>query len=700
MNTQPFKYSPALEDPKTLKESLIDREQELDRLMEALTENVDRKVNQHFLLVGPRGIGKSYLLLLLHHTVKGNIQWDEYPQTIKGNWCSALFAEEEYGVNSLSDILATILETLKGSLLDRNKTSNLIAAAKKDKDNVQKKVIRYLNRWKKSSQKKILLLVDNFQDILPHLTEKEQSSLRDILTNEDIFMMVGGAPSLFEAVTDYNKPFYHFFDSIRLEGLSRKEVKKLLKQKLKLNNKEEQLGQLKKRENRLDALIHLTGRNPRLVISLYKIVVEAEIPDVEEHFKQLLDDLTPYFQARLQNLSAQQREILDCIALQDPPINAKKIAQETGLKSTSVSSQLKRLKEKGLVKPLDTKGRKASYDLTEQLFRYWRQMRTEAGRKKLNFIVRFIEAWFTPEELEEQVDNLFDELLNVDSLDETREVVRELAYRTEALPSFESSVKQELIDIYDDIVHGNLADAEQKIESLKGNGEENIDIAQALFRGFVKAEKGNYSQALQIFEEKLIPLAEKIKDPAPLAISFFMKAGTELEAFVKKSQGIDELYNVRNDSIKCLEVLSETKEENIPPKLIPNASNLSLNISLMLSANKVDEEDYEAAEQLLDSAIKYITLVNTTAAQYAIGQYIKSILDLDTDFALQAIRAIKDKIEEKNAGDLEEFMKPYLISLEYLETKDDELLNKLTPELREIAEDIIERLDPEKNWPK
>lgn len=694
MSAQPFKYSPALEDPQTLKASLIDRKRELNRLLKGINQNTNKEVNQHFLLVGPRGIGKSYLLLLLHHTVQGNIQWDEYPQTIEENWCSALFAEEEYGVNSLSDILATTLKTLKGTLGDQNKTADLIEKAKNNERKIYKEIVKYLRAWRKNSEKKILLLIDNLQEILPHLSEKEQSFLRKILTKEDIFMMVGGTPSLFKSVTDYEKPFYHFFDSIRLEELNKKEVKDLLKQKLRLNNKDNQLTQIEDRENRLDALIHLTGGNPRSVISLYKIVVEAEIPEVEENFKQLIDELTPYFQARLQNLSKQQREILDCIAQKTPPISPTEIANSTGSKVNSINSQLKRLKDKRLVKQIESEGRKANYDLTERLFRYWRQMRTEAGRKKLNFIVRFIEAWFTPEELKEQARNLVTEL---DLRGQKgKETVRKLAYITEAIPSSERFTHQNIIDAVDGLAHDNLNEAKQKLDKLeKDEVDKNTQFSRYLVSGVIELRKKNFSEALQIVNKKLKPLVEESSEAHSIAFTFQLRSQIKyFSALTKDRKGskVEELREALKDIKKTIQILSEVKNDT-PSSNLSISADLCLDISLTLSRIHSEKGEYEEARQALSVAINQLPESDSKHAQIAIGRYVRSLLDINKEFATQVIQKIDERVkEEKLAEGLEEFMKPYIAALEYLETKDKKLLNKLPPQFKDIAKEIIGRL--------
>jgi len=108
-----FKFTPALEDPEILQVASVGREGELKRLLQAIREGTEKKGNQHFLLVGPRGIGKTHLLLLLYHSVKGTITWDDLCRDLSRSWVPILFAEEEYRMTSLVDLLLEVLARLK-----------------------------------------------------------------------------------------------------------------------------------------------------------------------------------------------------------------------------------------------------------------------------------------------------------------------------------------------------------------------------------------------------------------------------------------------------------------------------------------------------------------------------------------------------------------------------------------------------------
>lgn len=65
-----------------------------------------------------------------------------------------------------------------------------------------------------------------------------------------------------------------------------------------------------------------------------------------------------------------------------------------------MNAQLKRLKSGQYVRPIKLKPQKATrYDISERLFRIWRQTATVAGRQRFRFLADFLKLYFTPEEI-------------------------------------------------------------------------------------------------------------------------------------------------------------------------------------------------------------------------------------------------------------------------------------------------------------
>ncbi len=82
--------------------------------------------------------------------------------------------------------------------------------------------------------------------------------------------------------------------------------------------------------------------------------------------------------------------MLDAIASAEGPLTPKEVAARLRARSpNAVSTCLKRLRERGLVKPTGPSRRDVRYDLTEPLFRIWRRFRR--GRAERNQVVLLAE---------------------------------------------------------------------------------------------------------------------------------------------------------------------------------------------------------------------------------------------------------------------------------------------------------------------
>lgn len=94
----------------------------------------------------------------------------------------------------------------------------------------------------------------------------------------------------------------------------------------------------------------------------------------------MLDELTPYYQARLDWLSSQQREIVEFLARAKYAVPVKEIAAQLFLPHQTVTAQLRELKQKGYVLSNQV-GREARYELTEPLMRLASRSRTITGSR-------------------------------------------------------------------------------------------------------------------------------------------------------------------------------------------------------------------------------------------------------------------------------------------------------------------------------
>jgi tetratricopeptide (TPR) repeat protein len=149
---------------------------------------------------------------------------------------------------------------------------------------------------------------------------------------------------------------------------------------------------------RVQAVEHLAGGNPRVYVIFAEFLSRESLEELVQPFMALLDALTPYYQSRMQYLSAQQREIVEFLCDRKFPATVKDIAQRCFITSQTTSSQLKELKEKGYVN-VESIGRESFYALQEPLMRICLGMKKERD-STLKFMVDFLRAWYSKSELD------------------------------------------------------------------------------------------------------------------------------------------------------------------------------------------------------------------------------------------------------------------------------------------------------------
>ena len=161
---------------------------------------------------------------------------------------------------------------------------------------------------------------------------------------------------------------------------------------------------LEANEKRIGILSRFTGGNPRLVLMLYSVISQSGIVEVSRSLDRLLDLVTPYFKARIEDLPPQQRKVLISIAetgaKTNQGVSPGEVARQCRLTASAVSVQLKRLSEAGFVSRVDLRGRTAYYVLSEQLLSVWYSMRYVGTREgQGNYFVSFLLGWYDPQDL-------------------------------------------------------------------------------------------------------------------------------------------------------------------------------------------------------------------------------------------------------------------------------------------------------------
>jgi hypothetical protein len=381
-----YRFQPDAMDENVLRTLLVGRDTLLQEMRREIEKAVNNRTPRYYLIVGPRGIGKSHFITLLYHDLK----------KIEGA-IPVKLAEEEFSVYRVSDLFSRIFEEIEKKKFE--------SQFKMDSSELTDAILENL----KGRNKMVILFAENLNQILEdQMEENDVKRLKSIFQEEDIFIVVATSPLLFTAVSQRGEPFYHFFDIKHLRELSKEEVKELVKAIDNLEGKSEN----KKRYDRIDPVITLTGGSPRIVILLYDLMNKSNILDIEDAFFKILDEYTPYYQDVFKTLTGQKKRIFDSL-ISIEPATPKEIAETAQLNNNTVVTQLRRLEKDGYVVSHRI-GNHTKYEVRERLFRLWREQRQPLGRKKISILIEFIKIWYATEEREEEFLNIINRL-TVDS---------------------------------------------------------------------------------------------------------------------------------------------------------------------------------------------------------------------------------------------------------------------------------------------
>ena len=687
------KYNPALLEPKELKRFFVGRGVILDRVLMALKEGIKMPSNPHFLFIGSRGMGKTHLLLLIYHIVKGEISWDGYKMLEKG-WIPLIFSEESYSITTIEDLFFEICNKVQEYI----NNSRLKSFLKKIKDKALfeehfiDQAISILKDIR--DDRKYLLLIDNLHEILETFDEKGQQKLRGILQTYNFFVIIGTATTYFEAIADYERPFYNFFQTLWLKELNFEEIKEIF---FRLEGDEKKIEEI---EPKIRAIGHLTGGNPRLILSLYKIIKDFGIIAIERQLISLLDELTPYMRDVVSQFPPQQRKILEALAINGAPMTPTEIAKFTKLKVGIVTSQLKRLE--GHVRILKEKGRRETlYDIKDKLFPLWRQMRLDASKRKLLFIVRFLEIWYSKKELEKiaiiSIKEAY-EALKKNIADKAILAAEKLYYIAEVL--YKKNLHLPRIDVY--IEAGDYEEAEREIKRLKQEAREEKDEELFLMtlyyemRNSFKLFKEEYEKAIKYYKSFI----NKINThDYRTVVSEVLDATKYAEGIIKISKNFEGKVEIFIGYVK--ELLNKKESKSLikilehAEKIVKTVRDINetfcgvvVDFYLFLFSYNVERGNYKKAFEQVDRAIYYAKEAKKEAGD-TFANYLKELLNKkEGEFLIKILKLIK----EKGPENLKEFLSPYLYALDYLEKRDKMVLLRTPQEVREIVKEIYEKL--------
>lgn len=369
-------------NPKVLEALLVGREKIVNQLENRVKNISNDGLNHQVLIVGARGTGKTHMISVLHNRI--------LPQITEGKIKVAYFAEEEYGIAGYLDFMVRILNAFIRWNEDdaeflRSQLSVLQETPTSQQENTIKRIIReYIGK------QPLLILAENFNDILDALKKDGQSKLRNWLQENDRISIIATSQALSDDIGKEDKPFYGFFDEINIKPLTLEESFELLKALAKIEKREDVIKHLKnKGKSQVMAINTLVKGNHRLLITFYEFLKSDVLSKLSVMFIKTLNDLKPYYETFIRYQQPQQQKIIRYLALAKTPKRGTEIARECFIDQKSLSKQMSELARKKLIDIItdpDDKRNKL-YDISEPLLR----ISIEIGEHKEGISALFID---------------------------------------------------------------------------------------------------------------------------------------------------------------------------------------------------------------------------------------------------------------------------------------------------------------------
>lgn len=384
-------------NPKILEQLLTGRADIADFFEKKIRAIVEEKTNQFWLIVGQRGMGKTHLLKVLHSRVWHYVE--------ENKLVIAYFAEEEYGVANFFDFLLRILNSF---IKWYDKDSEFLKSELEKLQNLpSNKQSQYLENIIKDyiKEKPMLILTENFGDILEQMGENEQGRLRAWLYENNRVSIIATSQSVSDNFEKEDRPFFGFFTTYILKNLTFEESLSFLISLAELDKDEKLIEHLNgKGKAQVRAIYDLVKGNHRLLVTFYQFLKTDTVAKVSENFIKTINDLKPYYETYIRYLPPQQQKILRYIALARKPQKGVEISKNCFIEQKSLSKQLSELTKKNLLDANEDPSDKRNkfYDVSEPLLR----ISIEVGEHKEGITALFIDflaLYYNAQELMDRV---------------------------------------------------------------------------------------------------------------------------------------------------------------------------------------------------------------------------------------------------------------------------------------------------------
>ncbi len=554
------RFTPSLMTPEALESIFVQRQGLAQQILDRIRTCVAERCQQHTLVVGPRGIGKTHLISLIYYRLQALARAEE-------RLSLAWLREEEWEVTSYLDLLVRLLQALaaeqekEAALATR--LNSLFNLSPERAEIAAEQIIREL-----APDRTLVILMENMDELLLGMGQEGRLRFRRFLRDNSGCVLVASSQC---ALDEFLAPGGTMLPGKchvhAMEELSHEDALHLLAKIAAYRGDRELATFLATPRGlaRMRALKYLAGGNHRAYVIFSQFLTRESLDDIIEPLMRTIDDLTPYYQARMAWFSPEQRKLIAFICECRHPVPLREIARHCFLKAEAVSSHLEALRKLGHLRAFSV-GADQYYELREPLMRLSIEVKKHRG-KPVRLLVDFLRLWYSPAELQQRLAAL------------PPEAVLERAY---ALPALEISPEESrhprlpvcCAEYRSAIETGDFPRAlraAEELVTLRGQAE---DLSA---QGFCLQNLGRHKEALDCYD-RLIAL--KPEDPLPWLLrgSALTKLARHQDALSSCEKAIElnpresRAWNDRgaiflssgrtDDALACFEKVTELEPEN------------------------------------------------------------------------------------------------------------------------------------------